>query len=1086
MESQNWHNENLLQTAKQTIMRRFLTLLVTLLVFGAGSALGQVKQVTGKVISAEDKQPLPGVSVFVKEASNIGTSTNIDGQFVIKNLPANAKTLVLRFIGYKSQEVAIQGGEITVQLIPDAQKIDEVVVTAMGMKRSEKTLGYAATTVKSDDIMAGRSSNVMSGLMGKVAGLRISSSGQAGSSQKVLIRGVSSFSNNQPLYVVDGVPIQNSFSGSTSSSNSVDFGNQAGDVNPDDVESVTVLKGASATALYGSRAASGVILITTKRASQDQRISVVYNGSFTASDVLRVAQTQNLFGQGWPLWDRAENGSWGPKLDGRMHDFGAPLDEKGNYDPTKLGRIKPFSYVKDNIRGFFETGYEYNNNVMVSGGTATTGYLFSYGNSTSDGIMPGSVDKFVRNTFSFRGNTKYNKFEMNYNVNYVRKDVKTPSAGQGDTGATLMPELYQHAVDVDFQLTKDYNNIYNNSDNYYTWYAENPWWVIANNGNKYQDDRVYGKLEGNYELIKGLKAIVRIGGDFTNSRQSRWNAVARRTPGGYNYTHRQDEKGYYAEQYDAWNQIDGQGLLSGNFKITDDFGIDGIAGFNYNQRFSSYMSSELTQLNVPNWYSLENGNSRPSSYSGWSRRRLMGALGQVNLNFRDYWNVSVSLRNDWSSTLPKDKNSFFYWGLNTSVVLTDMFKDWKNDYLSFLKVRAAYGKTGNDAPTYRTGSIYTSTEAFGGWGSVKLPFGGYAGLTEGNRIGNMDLKPEITTESEFGIDARFFDNRVSFDVAYYDKKTKDQIISAQVPFETGYTTRTMNIGKIQNRGVEANLRVIPVRLKEFEWEVGVNFAKNESKVLKLWDNTTRYNYKANYDVDFMAIVGRPLGVFEVPSVRRVESGPDAGKIIVNSSGRPQIDPNKKEEVGQSSPDFSMGFNTRISYGPFTLTGLLDWRKGGYFWSYAAHILYFSGNATQTAFNERQPFVLPNSVKEVKDANGNIVYRENDLPITRSGIYNYYNNSTNTAIQKDFVLPRDMVKLREIALNYRLPKRWFNKYINGLEVGFVGRNLFLWTPAKNNFVDPEASNFGNDLTSESGEFGANPTTRNFGGSIKIIF
>ncbi|TCN70252.1 SusC/RagA family TonB-linked outer membrane protein [Acetobacteroides hydrogenigenes] len=1070
-------------------MRRFLTLLVTLLVFGAGTALGQGKQVSGKVLSAEDKQPIPGVSVFVKEASTIGTSTSIDGQFTLKNLPANAKTLVFRFVGFQTQEVAIKGGEINVSLIPETQKIDEVVVTAMGMKKSEKTLGYAASTVKSEDLLAGRSASVMSGIAGKVAGVNVSSSGQTGTSQKVIVRGYSSFSENQPLYVVDGVPIQNNFSGSDGSSDAVDFGNQAGDINPDDVESLTVLKGASATALYGSRAANGVIMITTKRSQQDERITVEYNGSFMASDVLRVPQTQNVFGQGWPDWDRMENGSWGPKLDGRMHDWGAPLDANGKFDPKATGREKRFSYVEDNLRNFYETGFETNNTVSVKGGTKNTGFVFSYGNSYANGVIPTDADKYSRNTFSFRGNTKYNNFDINYSINYVRKDMNNVSAGQGDNGATIFPELLQHAVDVDFQDTKDLNNIYNNTDNYYTVYAENPWWVVKNNGNKYQDDRIYGKAEVNYEILKGLRATARLGGDFTNSRQQRWNAIAKRTVGSYAYEGgKKDEVGYYNERNDAWDQIDFTGLLSGNYKLSNDLGFDGVLGYNFNQRSSSFHNSSLSGLVQPNWYSLENGEVMPLSSSGISRRRLIGAFSQMNFDFRNYWFLTLSLRNDWSSTLPKNKNSFFYWGVNTSAILTDMFKSLQNDYVNFIKVRAAYGQTGNDAPAYRTYSAYFPTQIGVGFGDLYLPFAGVLGLTESNRLGNMGLKPEITTELEFGIDARFFKNRLTFDVAYYNKQTKDQIISATVAPETGYTSRTQNIGKIENQGVEANVRIIPVRTSDLEWEVGVTFAKNKSKVKELWAGTDRYRIASGYEIDFMAIVGQPLGQFLAPAELRVAEGEHAGKIVVNSAGRPLVDAGKKDNVGTSQPDFTMGFNTRLTYKGITLSGVFDWRKGGQFWSYTSHIMNFNGNATKTTFNERQPFVIPNSVKQAGvDANGKPIYVENDIPITNYETYNYYNNSKNTPIQKTFVLPKDYLKLREIAVSYSLPKKFFKSgYVKGVSIGVVGRNLFLWTPKDNNFVDPEATNYGNDITSELGEFAAAPTTRNYGGSIKIVF
>lgn len=1061
-------------------MKKAIGLFVFLVILGIQFSNAQERQVTGTVTDANDGSPLPGVTVMVKGTQN-GAATDVKGFYSLK-VKDNA-ILVFSFVGMTPQEINVGNKSvINVQLQSESKRMDEVVVTAIGIKKSEKTLGYAASTVKSDELMAAHSSDIMSGVIGKVAGVNISNSGQTGSSQKVVVRGYSSFSGNQPLYVVDGVPIQNSFSGVGDFSDGVDFGNQAGDINPDDVESMTILKGASATALYGSRAANGVIMITTKRAAQEEKISVVYTGSFMGSDVLRVPQTQNMFGQGWPYWDRAENGSWGPKLDGRIHNWGAPQIINGE----EVYREKPFSYVEDNLRNFYETGFEMTNSVSVSGGTKNTGFMLSYSNTTSDGVIPSNSDKYDRNTFSFRGNTKFNRLEASYNINYVRKDVKAVSTGQGDAGATIFPELLQHAVDVNFQDLKDYNNYYNNTDNYYTWYAQNPYWVVANNGNKYQDNRVYGKVELSYEIIPGLKAIGRLGGDFTNSAQKRWNAVARRTPGSYCYGSKNDEVGYYSERTDSWDQLDVTALLSGNFKLSEDFNLDGILGYNYNQRSSYYHLSSISDLNVPEWYSFANANTLPNTESYTSRRRLIGLLGQFNLSFRNYWFVTASLRNDWSSTLPIGKNSFFYWGVNTSLVISDMIKGLEGSKVSFLKVRAAYGQTGNDAPTYRTGSSFVPTQIGLGFGNIYLPLNGVAGLTESNRIGNMNLRPEITTEMEFGIDARFFNNRLGIDIAYYDKTTKDQIISATVAPETGYGTRTQNIGKIQNRGIEIALNTVPVRVADFEWNLGITFSKNYSKVKALWEGTDTYRIGGGYNIDYIAKVGEPLGIFMAPTEKRVQSGENAGKIIVNTAGRPQVS-DTKEDMGNSSPNFVMGFNTRFTYKGISLGAVLDWRNGGHMWSYTAHIMHFNGNATPTTFNERQPFLIPNSVKEVKDANGKVSYVENDIPIPWSQNYSYYNNSTNTPIQKTFVIPKDFVKLRELTISYTLPKKLFNNFfVKGIEVGFVGRNLFLWTPKENNYVDPEGTNYGNDLYSEIGEFAAAPTTRNFGGSIKITF
>ena len=489
-----------------------LTYLLLCLVLGIGLATAQTRKVTGTVISAEDSEPIIGASVIVK-GTTTGTVTDFDGVFSL-DVPSSAKTLVISYVGMIAREVPVQD-VLRVVLQSGTQNLEEVVVTAIGMKKQEKALGYAASTVKSEDLNAAKSGSVMSGLTGKVAGLNITSGGATGSSQKVIVRGISSFSANQPLYVVDGVPIMNDFQGEDSFSNSVDFGNQANDINPEDVESVTVLKGASATALYGSRAANGVIMVTTKRAGAE-RLSVTYDGSFMGSSVLRVPQTQDRFGQGWGSFGPMENGSWGPVLDGRDHIWGPYSDgSEGLLTPLS----KPFSYVKNNLRDFYETGFETNNNVSIRMGNDKLGFVASYGNVKSDGVLPGDADSYARNTISLRGNMKYKRFSAELNLNYVRKDITQAAAGQGDDGATMFSEILQHAVDVDISSMKDYTNPYFNTDNFYTAYAENPYWVLDHNRNKYQDDRVYGKIELAFEIMKGLKAVGRLGGDFTNATQ---------------------------------------------------------------------------------------------------------------------------------------------------------------------------------------------------------------------------------------------------------------------------------------------------------------------------------------------------------------------------------------------------------------------------------------------------------------------------------------------------------------------------------------------------------------------------------------
>lgn len=1041
-------------------------------VFCLGLATAQNMKVTGVVISSEDNEPIAGAAVQIK-GTTTGVVTDNEGKFTL-SVPNSQSTLVVSFIGMATKEVKAQSS-LRVVLDPSSQALDEVVVTAIGMKKQEKALGYSASTVKSDELVAAKSGSVMSGLSGKVAGVNVTNSGGTGTSQKVVVRGLTSFSANQPLYVVDGVPIQNDFSGANTLNNTVDFGNSANDINPEDVESVTVLKGASATALYGSRAANGVIMITTKRAG-NEKMTVTYDGSIMGSNVLRVPQTQDRFGQGWPDWSPMENGSWGPVMDGREHEWGPFSDgTPGNLKPLS----KPFSNVKDNMRNFYQNGFEANNNVSVRMGGEKLGLVASFGNVTSVGVMPLNADKYQRNTISLRGNAKYKRFYMEMNFNYVRKDITRPSTGQGGDGATMFQEILQHAADVDISSMADYNNPYYNTDNYYTVYAMNPYWVLANNQNKFQDDRVYGKVEMAFDILDGLKAIGRVGGDFSNSRQRKWNERVDYTVGSWSYVGAKNpEAGTYEERDEYHGQLDATAFLQADYKIGSDISLNGVLGWNLNQRNYSTLDSYLYGLQLPGWFSLENGADKPVTTSSRQVRRLIGLFGQAELGYKNFWFVNLSARNDWSSTLPVGKNSFFYGGINSSLILTEMVEGLKSDALTFLKVRAAWGKTGNDAPVYRTSGYFVPTQIGLGFGNLYLPINSTMGMTEYNRLRNDNLRPEITTEWEVGTTIHLLKNRVKLDVAYYDKKTKDQIISAALAPETRYTSVTRNVGEIGNKGIELTAGFIPVQTKNFEWGLGVTFSKNWSEVRKLWDDVDEYVLNSAYSVDFVAKVGEPLGIFKVPKIATTEDG----KTIVTSAGLPQIASGEKDIIGTSTPNFLMGFNTHFTWKDLTLSAVFDWRNGGYFYSYTSQLLTFSGNSTMTQYNDRQSFVIPNSVKVV---NGQ--YVENNIPITRSNNYNYWNNASNTSMFRSWVLPKDYLKLREITLSYNFPKKLLHSTpFTSVQVSLIGRNLFMWTPKRNNFVDPESTNYGNDISSELGEFATAPTTRTFGGGLKVVF
>lgn len=497
--------------------------------------------------------------------------------------------------------------------------------------------------------------------------------------------------------------------------------------------------------------------------------------------------------------------------------------------------------MDNNLRNFFDTGFETNNNISLRMGNDKLGLVASYGNMTSNGVLPNNADKYQRNTFSLRGNLKYKRFYSEININYVRKDITTPSTGQGKDGASIFNDIIQHGVDIDISSAADYTNPYYSQDNYYTPWASNPYWILDNNKNVYQDDRVYGKIEMAFDIMDGLKAVGRLGGDFTNSRQTRWNEKVILTPGSWSAIWgKTPQVGTYRERTDNLGQIDATAFLSADYKIGEDIALSGIAGWNLNQRTSSYLDSYLYGLQQVGWFSLDNGADKPQTKSYRKARRLVGLFAQAEFGYKNFWFVNASLRNDWSSTLPKGKNSFFYGGVNTSLIITDLFEDLKSDALNFLKVRAAWGKTGNDADPYATSAYYIPTQISMGFGDLYLPLNGAMGMTEYNRLPNTNLKPEITTEWELGITSHLWNNRINVDVAYYDKITKDQIISANLSPETRYTSMTRNVGKISNRGIEAMFSVIPVQTKDWEWEVGMTFSKNWSEVKELWDGANEY------------------------------------------------------------------------------------------------------------------------------------------------------------------------------------------------------------------------------------------------------
>ena len=1053
-------------------------LLLVFFAISLDTLMAQTKEISGKVSSADDGGLLPGVSVSVK-GTTLGTITDMNGEFRIK-VPQDTRTLVFTFVGMTTQEVAIDNQtNFNVTLSSANISFDEVIVTAMGIKRTEKSLGYSAGRVSTDDLTATGNSSMMNALQGKIAGVNVSSaSGSPGASSRVILRGVSSLGgSNQPLYVVDGIPINNGMSGSSTDLNGgLDFGNRANDINPEDIQEMTILKGGSGSALYGSRAANGVIIITTKKgaASVNGNAKVEFSHSTTLANVLRLPTFQNEFGQGWYDGTLAanlqENGSWGPKFDGKDRIWGHVIDNQQQF--------KPYVALKDNVKDFFETGLTQNTSVSIGNSNDRSSFYLSYGNVNDDGIMPGNSDSYKRNTISLRGSSKFGeKINVAGSINYIRKDSRFVPTGQEQS---VMDAIWQTPRDISLVDLKDYKNKFNNVDNYYTVFAQNPYYVLNEHGNRFRDNRLYGNISIDYTILPWMTATYRAGSDISNATLKSFRAITLSTRANFN-----DEVGRVSESSFSSTELTSDFLLSMTKKITD-FDLSVVLGQTLNQRERRDQTTEVIGLSLPGFYNLSNSAATPSVTEFNSKRRLAGVYATVDLAWKQMLFVNFSGRNDWSSTLAAKNRSFFYPSGSVSFVFSELMKD--NSILSFGKIRAGISQTGNDAGPYQVNSIYPQTTLSDGYRNLNFPLAGpINGFSLGNRLGNEDLKSELTSEKEIGTDVRFFKNRLGVDFTYYDRSTTDLIFNVTLPASTGYLTQTRNLGKVTNKGIELMVTVVPVKTKDFEWKLSWNFAKNNNKLVELIPGLDQVDLGAGTSsLGYVARPGRPIGLFEGVVA---QTTPD-GRPVVNSDGLPLSSP-AREILGDSNYKYTMGGTTSLTWKGLTLFASLDVRQGGLMYSRTSEMLYFTGNAVQTTDNDRQPFIVPNSVQNIGTTDAP-EYIENTTPIAGGdGNMNLYYSQTYSAGQfgKLNLIDKSFVKLRELSLSYNLPMKLIpNTPISSIDISVIGRNLLLWTPKSNTFTDPESTTFGDEagLGAGYGEYGAMPTTRSYGFSVRLTF
>ncbi len=1055
---------------------KFNGFLALLLVLITQITFAQDMKVSG-VVQDQAGLPIPGVNVLVKGTSN-GVQTDFDGKFQLT--AAQGDILVFSFLGMKTVERPASAN-MTVKMTDDSVQLEGVVVTALGIKREKKALGYAATSVNRDQLTTVTTNNPIENLSGKIAGVDISAPAQPGSSTKVILRGFGSISGtNQPLYVVDGTPINNSSNGSTSTTRSYDAGSGINDLDPNNIESVTFLKGAAATALYGSRAGRGAIIITTRKGKNQSKINVDFLSSMEFSEVARVPHLQNQFGQGWGgegfsqisgvgAGPSNENGSWGPAFNGEIRPWGTV------YNSSQ--QIKPYVAMEGNLRDFYTTGLMHTNSINISGGNDLSDFSLNFTNVDSDGVIPTDADRYRKRALAFNGGLKNKKFSLRTSINYTNKDQNAVNTGQGDDageGSTVNQDLLQIPRDISIVDLQDYrNNPFNSPSYYFTPYATNPYFAINENSTKIVGNNIFGNTNLNYNFTDNFSATWQIGGNYRNEAIKSHGAIVDYLEGSPQALAAANEVvGGVTESRIERTEFDTYFNLNYNKNIGESFKLALLGGINYNQRTLNQLQTLVTGLGVPNFYELTNSANRPEVTQQNSLRRTLGIYGQAEVSFKERVYLTVTARSDQTSTLPTTDNRYFYPSASLSGIVLDNGKH-------YVKVRGAISRVGNDTDPYFTENSLISGTAAANFGTIDSPIGGVPFFEASGVLGNPELKPEMTTETELGIESTLFNKRVTIDLSLYHRKTEDLIANILLDPSVGYASQSQNIGTVENKGIELALGLTPVKTDDFSWDLNYTFTKNENEMTEV-NGDTRLNITSAYGITFAAEEGRPLGSFYgfVPKMTA------AGQYIVNDRGM-YVQSDDVEYIGDTQRKFVMGLQNTLKYKNMALSFGIDWKEGGKMYSYTKRLSHFVGNGIETTYNDRNPFIVPNSVMADPDNEGQFI--ENTNPVSWGDQTYFWNTSDNPAIERTHIIDRTFVRLRDVSFTYAFNQKIVERLgLSRFSIGVYGRNLFLWTPDENPYVDPETTSYGNELLSEFGEFGTNPSQRSYGCTVKLSF
>ena len=1079
-------------------MGKRIHLFLLALAIGVIQGAAQVTTVRGIVTTEEDGEPVIGASVIVKGTA-LGTVTDVNGRFELSGLSPSATRLLISYISLMAKEVAI-APQVSVTLKSDTHLLDEVVVTALGISREKKALGYTAQEVKQDALVQGKDNNLLNSLSGKIAGVRITNTqGDVGSS-RIVIRGETSIAGeNQPLFIVDGIPVDNSQLNARSSGR--DFKNAIADLNPEDIKTLTVLKGPNAAALYGARAAHGAIVITTKGGDKRQKgIGITLHSSTQVSFVATLPEFQNLFGQGaggrFSYVDGKGAGvndgvdeSWGPRLDIGLliPQFDSPLDADGNRVAT------PWVSHPNNVRDYFRMGISTNNGISIARGDDKYQFRVGYNYEKQVSIVPDAGT----NKTNISLNTDYHLAKwivVGATANYIVYTAPslpgsaTPSGSNVRSNSPMLQFLwFGRQVDTN-SLKADYTRNWNSS------YYDNPFWSASYNTQSQERHRLIGDLHAEFRLTDGLHVRFRTSTDWYNDRRKskvKWGSAGAGSP-----------YGSYAEDAYTVKENNTEVLATYIKQLNKNWGIDALLGFNVRNKQYENNYQAAPRLAVADLYTLTNSRDPLTSSNDFYRLRQYGLYGSIQLDYRRWAFLNITGRNDWSSTLPVDNNSYFYPSVTASVLLSEAF-GWRSKAVNYLKIRGGWSQVGADANPYQLATVFTSETAFNG-----NPLQSSSTICM-----NSNLKPENTSSIEAGFEAAFWDNRLYLDFTYYKTDSRNQILKLATTAASGYTSQVRNAGHIRNRGYEIQLGAVPIQTsKGFRWNLDLNYGANSSKVVKLDDEGLITSYQLySSGIQILASVGEAYGtLFGTSYVRDAN-----GNVVVDANGLPKISTTNKT-LGKFTPDWTGGISNTFSYRSLSLSFLIDASVGGSIFSNTNKTGKYTGVLANTLSGRDAEH---GGLWYYTDAMGNNV-RLSESPsysVSSDGLYYAQVNGQSTRVYQDGIMVEGVtesgskneevvsaekyyhriysiaeanvydasyVKLREVALSYRLPRLWTQKlHLQEASVTLTGRNL--WTIYKSvPNIDPESAlTTGNAQGVEAYSL---PTTRSFGVNLSVKF